>query len=129
MQFQIKFVVAPDHLLKQADEILRATILTTNAQRGIIRAVAKAYIDEADEIKRGAEELRRNAGRAQLQTLSPPEMIAKAKSLELIVLSNKRHQEKVRAIAKSYVHVAAENQRLFDEFVAKYGDHLPPRKE
>ena len=33
---------------------------------------------------------------------------------------------KVRAVADSYVFLAEENQRLFDEFKARYPELLPP---
>jgi hypothetical protein len=49
-QFHISFVVAPDHLLRTADEILHSRIRCTKTLRRDIQAVAKAYIDEADEL-------------------------------------------------------------------------------
>ena len=57
-EYQISFVVAPEHLLRAADEILHARIRCSKALQRDIRAVAKAYIDEADELKRGVRDIR-----------------------------------------------------------------------
>src|SRR5262249_9964118 len=57
VEIDVSFVVAPDHLLRIADEILRSRIRCTKALRHVIRAVAKAYIDEADELNRAAREV------------------------------------------------------------------------
>ena len=128
MDFDIQFVIAPDHLLKLADEVLRSPIRCTAALRLTIRAVAKAYIDETDELRRGVRDVQAGV-RPQIQSTSPPEVIAKAKSLELVALANKEIQEKVRQIAQSYVEIAEENQRLFAEFEERHRGQLPPKKE
>jgi hypothetical protein len=124
-EYQISFVVAPEHLLRAADEILHARIRCSKALQRDIRAVAKAYIDEADELKRGVRDIQTNASIAQITSLSPVEMIEKAKGLCTIELRNKELQEKVRKVANSYVWVAEKNQQLFDEFQQKYGGKLP----
>src|SRR5205823_754254 len=115
---------APEHLLRVADEILQARIRCSKTLRRDIRAVAKAYIDEADELKRGVREVQTNASIAQITSLSPAEMIDKAKSLRIMQLGNKELQEKVRKAANSYVTVAEKNQQLFDEFNQKYSAKL-----
>ncbi|MCI0461870.1 MAG: hypothetical protein L0Z62_33380 [Gemmataceae bacterium] len=127
-EFNITFVVAPDHLLQTADEILRSRIRCTNTLRSDIRAVAKAYIDEADELKRAVRALQTEAARIQLETLSPPGMVEKAKRLRTVEFTNKELQEKVRAVANSYVLIAEQNQQLFDAFKEKYRDQPPPRE-
>lgn len=126
VEYQISFVVAPDQLLEQADEILRANIRATNANRSAIRRVAKAYIDEADELKRAARDIAANNTKVQLESRSPPEMIELARGLVNFVLPNKRLEEKIRAVAKSYVAVAEKNIALFEEFKARHRDQLPP---
>jgi hypothetical protein len=128
MEFNIEFVVVADHILEQADEVLRATIHTTNANCATIRRVAKACIDEADELKRSAQDFQANmhnpSVRVQLQTLSPLEVIEMAKSLIEFQLPNKDLQEKIRAVAKSYVLVGEKNRDLYAEFQTKYRDEL-----
>jgi hypothetical protein len=126
IEFKISFVVAPVHILKEAEQILRSSIRATNALRRDIRALAKAYIDEADELKRAVREIQTNASRVQVESLSPQEMIAKARSLRSVQIANKGVQEKVRRLADSYVSIAEKNQQLFDEFKEKYRDKLPP---
>ena len=61
----------------------------------------------------------------QITSLSPADMIEKAKSISTVQLSDKELQEKVRKVANSYVLVAEENQKLFDEFRQKYGCRIP----
>jgi hypothetical protein len=128
-EIYMKFVIAPDHMLETADEILHATIRCTKALRTQIRAVAKAYIDEADEMRRGANDAKSDGTRVQLQTLSPRDMIENAKAIASVALANKELEKKVRAIAESYVEIAEENQRLYDEFKKRYRDKLPPPSE
>lgn len=127
-RFRISFVVAPDHLLRTADEILRSNIRCTKALRNDIRVVAKAYIDEADELNRAVRDVQMQAARVQIETHSPEEVLEKAKGLETVQLANKGMQEKVRAVANSYLLIAKENQRLYEEFKEKYRDLLPPTK-
>jgi len=124
-EFQISFVVAPEHLVRIADEVLRARIRCSKALLREIRAVAKAFIDEADELRRGLREIQSSASIAQITSLSPAEMIEKAKRLRTLELPNKELQEKVRKVASSYLSVAEENQRLFQEFQEKYRRVLP----
>ena len=119
-EFKISFVVAPDELLRTADEILRAKIRCTAVTRRDIRAVARAYIDEADELKRTVHDCELSVVRVQIRTLSPREIIEKATRLRSVRLSNAGLQAKVRKIAESYVLIARENQRLFDEFMANH---------
>lgn len=126
MKLQIHFVSAPPHMVQLADEILRTDLRCTPATRRDIRALAKAYIDEADEMNRTVQEIQTNAPNAQIQSLSPAEMIERARRLMTISLSSGGQQAKVSKLAESYVRIAEENQRLFDEFVMKYRDHLPP---
>ncbi len=126
--FNISFVVAPDHLLKTAADLLGSRIRCTNALRRDIRAVAKAYLDEADELKRALREVKTNAARVQIESLSPPDMLEKAKRLQTVQFPNKELQGKVRAVANSYVRIAEKNQQLFEEFKEKYRDKLPPTK-
>jgi len=126
VEFPISFVVAPDHMLKTADEILRARINGEASIRRDIRAVAKAYIDEAEELKRSAREIQTGAARTQIQSLSPTKMIEKAKSLQSVELSSHTLQQKVRKLAESYVLIAEENQHLFDDFKDKYRAQFPP---
>jgi translation initiation factor 2 beta subunit (eIF-2beta)/eIF-5 len=126
MEFQLSFVVAPDEMLKTADEILRARISCLAVIRRDIRALAKAYIDEADELKRSAREVQSGAARTHIQSLSPPKMIENAKSLRNVDLSSQSLQQKVRKVAESYVLIAEQNQRLFGEFKARYRAQLPP---
>jgi hypothetical protein len=57
---------------------------------------------------------------------SPAKMIEKAKSLFDVDLGSQSRQQKVRKVAESYVQVAEENQRRFDEFERIYRGHLPP---
>lgn len=128
LSLNIQFVVPPDHLLKQADEILQASLRCTKELRRKIRAVAKAYIDEADELKRSVHEVRTDARIVQVQAASPAEMVARARRLESVALANKEIQEKVRAVARNYVMVAEENDRLYREFRERYRDVLPPEK-
>jgi hypothetical protein len=126
VNISISFVVAPDHLLKTADVILRSRIRSTKALCRDIRAVAKAYIDEADELKRAVREIQNKAARIQIDSLSPKDTIEKAKRLRTVPLANKEMQEKIRAVANSYVLIAEKNHQLFDEFKEKYHDILPP---
>ena len=126
--FQISFVVAPDHLLRTADEILRSEIRCSKALQREVRAVAKAYIDEADELKRAVRDIETKAARVQIEPRSPPDMIEKAKRLQTLRLPNKEMQEKVRAVPNSYVILAEKNQQLVDEFKEKYRNMLPPEK-
>jgi hypothetical protein len=128
LRMQISFVSPTHEVVAAADAILRANIRCTPGLHRDIRAVAKACIDEADELKRAAKEIQTNADRVQLQTNSPPETVEKARRLQETQLANKSLQEKVRKVAKSYVVVAEKNQQLFDEFMKKYGDILPPAK-
>jgi hypothetical protein len=123
--FNISFVAAPAQLLRIADEILKKQMKTTKALRRDIRAVAKAYIDEADERSRAVREIQTNAPVVQIQSLSPPEVVEKAKRLRNVPLANKELQEMVRKVADSYVIIAEKNQQLFDEFKQKYRDKLP----
>jgi hypothetical protein len=120
----ISFVVAPSHLLKKADAILRSKIRGAKARVRDIRAVAKAYIDEADELNRGAREAMTHAAKIQIESRSPPGMIEKAKALRTVQLANKELQENVRAVATSYVLIAEENQRRYDEFKKQLRDQL-----
>ncbi len=128
MDYQISFVVAPPHLVKLADEILKRTLRCNEGTRKDIRTLAKAYIDEADELNRSAREVENNAENIQIQSLSPPEMVERARKLATVLLSNKSQQEDVRKIAQSYVLIAEKNQEMFDEFMKNYGDKLPPQK-
>jgi hypothetical protein len=125
---QISFVVAPDHLLRTADELLRSRIRCARELRRDIRVMAKAYIDEADELKRAVREIQTNAARIQIASLSPPDIIEKAKRLRTVQFPNEELQEKVRAVANSYLLIAEKNQQHFDEFKEKYRDKLPPKK-
>jgi hypothetical protein len=127
-KFQISFVVAPDHLLSTADELLRFRIRCARELRRDIRVMAKAYIDEADELKRAVREIQTNAARIQIASLSPPDIIEKAKRLRTVQFPNEELQEKVRAVANSYLLIAEKNQQHFDEFKEKYRDKLPPKK-
>jgi len=124
-KFDISFVVAPDHLLKTADEILRSRLRCTKALRRDIQAVAKAYVDEADELNRAVHEIQTSATRIQLQSLSPCDMIERAKHLRTVQLTNKSLEGKVRLVADSYVLIAQENEKRFEEFKEKYRDKLP----
>jgi hypothetical protein len=90
--------------------------------------MAKAYIDEADELKRAVREIQTNAARIQIASLSPPDIIEKAKRLRTVQFPNEELQEKVRAVANSYLLIAEKNQQHFDEFKEKYRDKLPPKK-
>jgi hypothetical protein len=125
-QIRISFVVAPEDLLRTADEILHSRIRSTKALVRDIRAVAKAYIDETDEMKRAVRDVQTNAARVQIYSLSPPEVIDKAKALRAVQFPNKELQDKVRAVASSYVLIAEKNQQLWDEFKKKYRGILPP---
>jgi hypothetical protein len=122
INLSISFVVAPEHMRKKADQILRSRIRGTKALSRNIRAVAKAYLDEADELNRAVREIQTNEARIQLDSLSPPSMVEKARALRTVRLPNKDLQDMVRAVATSYVLIAEENQRLFDAFKAQ----LPP---
>lgn len=126
MQLDIHFVGAPDHAVQAADELLRAAIRSTEQTRRDIRAVAKALIDEADEIRRSAREIQTNAAHIQIQSLSPPEMVEKARRLRTITLASESMTEKVRKVATTYVVVAEKNRAFYDEFLLKYKDVLPP---
>jgi hypothetical protein len=90
--------------------------------------VAKAYMDEADELKRAVRDIQTKASRVQIESRSPPGMTEKAKSLRTVQLSNKELQEKVRAVADSYLLIAEKNKQFFEEFKEKYRDKLPPTK-
>jgi hypothetical protein len=91
-----------------------------------VRTVAKACIDEADEIKRFIQEHKSKAPKMQLQTLSPPRMIEKAKSLVNVVLGDKALEEKARQLAASYVEIAEENQKRYDQVMEQLRKQLPP---
>lgn len=131
---QIHFVTPPDHIVKLADEVLRFRVRCANELRREIRAVAKATIDEADEWKRAIRDFQHNAAKpesetvVQLETRSPPEIIEKAKRLMSIQLQNRDQREAIQKVATSYVRIAEENQRLYDEFKDKYQGRLPPEK-
>jgi hypothetical protein len=56
-------------------------------------------------------------------------MIEKAKSLLTVRFPNKEVEEKVRAVANSYVLVAEKNRHLFDEFKEKYRGILAEGKQ
>jgi hypothetical protein len=120
IKVEIQFVRAPGKLLKTADEILRSAIRAAKPLVRDIKAVAKALIDETDEMKRATHGIRTDTNKEQLDTLSPPEMIEKARALETIQLPKKELQSKIRAVAKGYVRIAAENQRLYEEFKTRY---------
>jgi nucleoid DNA-binding protein len=53
-----------------------------------IRALAKAYIDEADDLNRGAREAQTNEPRIQIESRSLPEMIEKARRLRTVRLAS-----------------------------------------
>jgi hypothetical protein len=76
-------------------------------------------------LKRSVREIQTNASVGQITSLSPPDLIEKAKSLRAIQLSNKELEDKVRTVANSYILVAEKNQQLFDEFDQNYGGKLP----
>ena len=85
---QIEFVGAPPESTRTADEILKADLRCTDATRCEILLVAKAYIDEGDEVRRSVEEHRTpGVRRRQLSTLSPPEMVEKARRLRAVTLA------------------------------------------
>src|SRR5437867_754304 len=119
MNFKIAFAIAPDPLIRLADEVLRSSIRCSNALRRDVRAVAKAYIDEADELKRTVRDIEANVRVIQIESRSPKELIEKARSLRSVPLPNEELQEKVRKVAASYVMIAEKNQQLFDEFKEK----------
>jgi hypothetical protein len=123
-QINLSFVVAPDELLRTADEILRSRMRGTKAIRSDVRAVAKAYIDEADELKRAVRDMEANAAVIQIEGRSPPDIIEKARRLRTVQFPKKELQEKVHAIANSYLLIAERNQQLFDEFKERYRDLL-----
>lgn len=125
IELKISFVIAPDHLLKTAEEILHSAIRSTKALCRDIRAVAKAYIDEADELKRAIHEIQTNAARIQIESRSPQEMIKKAKRLQLVRLASKEEQEKVRAIMRSYLLIAEKNRQHYEDFKEKNRNLLP----
>jgi hypothetical protein len=120
----ISFVSAPPHLLKKADQILRSRISGKRTVSRNIRAVAKAYIDEADEISRAVRESVQQAENIQLETRSPEATVAKANALRTVRLADKKLQEMVREVATSYVMIAKENTRRFEEFKAQLAGQL-----
>jgi hypothetical protein len=130
-RFNIQFETASPNIYEMAEQILAAKLLCPEELRKRIRAVCKALIDETDEMQRAGQEMRanRNDTKVQLDTISPPEVVEKAKTLLHITLSNKRHQEKVHLIAQCYVGMAEFNQKVYEEFVRKYGHLFPPRKD
>jgi hypothetical protein len=73
MYYEINFVIAPDDKLRKANEILRSELTCAPELRLTIRAVAKAFIDENDEIKRFLHDAKTNAPKMQLAILSPRE--------------------------------------------------------
>jgi hypothetical protein len=65
------------------DEILCARINCEACIRRDIRAVAKAYIDEAEELKRSSREIQTGAARTRIQSLSPTKIAEKNQQLFL----------------------------------------------
>jgi hypothetical protein len=120
----ISFVSAPPHLLRKADQILRSHISGKRTVSSNIRAVAKAYINEADEKSRAVREFEKQAEKIQLETRSPEATVAKAKALRTVRLADKELQEMVREVATSYVMIAEENRRRFEEFMAQLARQL-----
>lgn len=116
VRLTISFVSAPPHLLSKADQILRSRIPGKRTVSRNIRAVAKAYIDEADEISRAVRESKEQAEKIQLETRSPEATVGKARALRTVRLADKELQEMVRDVATSYVMIAEENRRRFEEF-------------
>ncbi len=129
VQLDIHYVLVNPSIYQKAEQLLTATISCPDGLRANIRTVAKALIDEADEIKRATSELLANAQNGQLQTISPLETLAKAKSLLQVDLGDKDQQEKVRLVAKAYVGCAEANQKAYDEFLRKYGHLFPNRRD
>ena len=123
---KISFVIAPDHLIKTAEEILRSIIDCQEPDFRDIQAVASAYIKEADRSKQTVDRLQTNAATIEIESRSPPDIIEKAKRLRSIRLTNEELQEKVRKVANSYVLIAEKNQQLFDEFKDKHRHLVPP---
>jgi hypothetical protein len=128
MDFDISFVSAPEQLVKEADEILRSKIIASTSLVADIRAVAKGYIDEADELNRSVKEIRTKAEVIQIQSISPQHIIQKAKRVLSARLGDAEMHRKVHAVAESYLQLAEENHRLYKEFMVKYREHLPPTK-
>jgi hypothetical protein len=126
MTFNISFVVAPDHLIKTAEQILGSTIRCADGLRRDIHAVAKAYVDEATKLKHAVREIQTGGASFQIESRSPAEMIQKAIKLQSVRLANKEMQGRVRKVASSYVLIARKNQELFDDFKRKYSSFLPP---
>jgi len=129
VNLQISFAVGPPNICKMAEDILALKIQCNDKLKKRIRSVAKAFIDETDELNRSLREFQTNATRTQLGTFSPPEMIEKAKGLASVVLDNEDHQNKIRIVAETYVKVAEHNHRAFEDFKRKYGHLFPPQKE
>jgi hypothetical protein len=122
---KIDFITAPEHIVKMADRILLANLQTTRELKKTIRAVAKAYIDEDDELRRSIRDIASQSQKVQLATISPPDMIEKAKSLLAVPLANKSMQDMVQRVAQSYVFLAQKNQEFLDAFKTKYKAILP----
>jgi len=129
VEIDISFVAASPPIYKMAEEILQTTLSCDDELRKRIRLVAKALIDETDELNRSQHEIKSLAAKGQLQTKSPPEMVETAKTLLAVDLSNDDHQKKVRLVAKCYVGVASQNRKLYEEFIQKYGHLFRPNKE
>jgi hypothetical protein len=110
-----------------AEEVLRANIRCTNAQRRDIRRLAKSLLDETDELTRTLHEIQTNASRVQLNTESPKEVVDIARRLKSINLPNSDLEEKIRTIADLYVQMAEKHDRDFEEFKRKNADFLPPQ--
>jgi hypothetical protein len=125
VDIEINFIGAPDRLIRAADEILRSELRCTDRTRRAIRAVAKAYIDEADELKRAVGEFRSGTP-AQLHTASPDETVELARSLLSVTLASRGMTEKVRGVAASYVDLGERNRKLFEEFLVRYPELVPP---
>jgi hypothetical protein len=125
---QISVVSAPPQLLQAADELLNASIRCPAELRKDIRAVAKAYIDEDDEVRRAIQDIQAGGRRAQLDTRSPEHMRDKARKLKIAVLANGEQQKKIREVAESYLFLAEKNDENYEKFKQQLRDQTPPPK-
>jgi hypothetical protein len=103
MEQPIRLVLATDRLVTMAKDLCRAHC--SEAIFTEIRALAKAYIDDAEEWKRAAVEFRSPA-------TSRPEIIETARRLMTVKMANRKLAVKVHELADSYLLIASVNDRL-----------------
>jgi hypothetical protein len=122
MSSTLTLVIAPEHLISVAKEILR---MPHDVEPWpAIQMVALALIAETATMTRAVTN---HAARARVRTspLSPPEMVARAEAIQDVALDDADLQAKARMVVNGYLRMAMENEKLMLPNLTAFSSFLP----